>query len=264
MTYSKDRAQLQKEDPQNAFPDPSFEASLTEIESLSPTQPGNLSPAWIRHFRTIKSNTVVVDCDSVLQAMARGLNISPYAWPTVSRNAQSAIEVTANGMNEAIVDYKLEPEESLKDTAPRITTSVTFDYSVTRAFFHSVIYNPVASSRGQPMWIPTMIMDIRSIENPKARKTGKWMIGIVGTVSQENIASAYHEESKLLAFSVSLIFNNRAAETHWCFLTRLCLCNLSEPLYRNSQADKRGTFLDSLSYNLCKLNINIHLVETDR
>lgn len=253
MMHSQGRAELMRETTEIAFPEPSYEASLTDIESLSPCL-ARFSAACLRHFRAIKSKTVVVDCAPILAAEARGSNLDPYTWPKISLGAQSAIEATVDGDQELIEDLGLKPDESLINTTPKINTYVTFDHSVTRGFFHSAIHYPISSERGQPRWWLTMIMDIRSIETPKSRKTGAWRIGPIGCVSQQNLASAYHEENKQLAFSVSLLYTDRAAETASWYLTRLCLCNLAEPFYGVSQADSRGNFLQSTVFLLCKFD----------
>ncbi|KAK3335249.1 hypothetical protein B0T19DRAFT_452137 [Cercophora scortea] len=252
MTRSATLAEFRKEDPQDSFPLPAFEASITRVDTLVTSRSKQINMPYIRHFRNIKSKTVVVDYDPILQAIANGQNVTNSSWGDwLPDHAQFAIEATTEGNQESIADWDLAPEESLKDTAPRITTSVTFDTNVTRAFVHSVIYNPVASLRGQPRWVLTMIMDVRSTETLVARKTGKWRFALVGTVSQEDLASAYHHETKLIAYSVSLLYRDRTTETHSWFLTRLCLCHLADTLHAHAATDPRGTFLDSVTYRLC-------------
>ncbi|KAK3693427.1 hypothetical protein B0T22DRAFT_40183 [Podospora appendiculata] len=251
MTKSITLAQLRKEDTQDAFPDPSFAATVTRVDTLVTSRPRRIGMPYVRYFRNIKSNTVVVDYDAILQAIANGRSVTKSFWGGwLPDDAQVAIEATTEGDRECIADWDLAPEESLKDTAPRITTSVTFDTNVTRAFVQSVIYNPVASLRGQPRWMLTMIMDVRSTETLVALKTGKWRIALVGTVSQQDLASAYHDETKLVAYSVSLLYRDRTTETHSWFLTRLCLCHLADTLYAHAATDPRGTFLDSVTYRL--------------
>lgn len=254
MALTPGRAHFASDNIQAAFAEPSFRTSQIDLRTLQYEQMRRktLSLAPVRHFQVIQSNDLVIDYDAVLNFTAQNLYYSPYTWSVMAADAQAAIEDTTNRIRDVIEELSLEPEESLKDKSPRVKTSISFDQNLTRAFFHSVVYNPVVSKRGQPRWMLTMIMGIRSTATRKARKTGKWMIGIVGTVSQENMARAYHEGHKTLAFSVSLLYIDRGAETHSWYLSRLCICTLFESLYQDSQTDPRGTFLESLSYSLCK------------
>lgn len=92
-----------RETPKITSPEPSYEASLTDVEPLY-SRLGHFSVACLRHFTAIKSKTVVVDCAPILASKARGSDLDPCAWSTISLGAQSAIEATVSGDQRVIED----------------------------------------------------------------------------------------------------------------------------------------------------------------
>jgi hypothetical protein len=180
-------------------------------------------------------------------------------WYRVGLGAQGAIEATIGGLEEAFVDIDMTGEQGTGDMGSRVSTKVTFNSFATLGFFHSLIYHRLPTSRGQPLWNVTMIMDVRSLDTPKARKTGTWMFCNVGTVLEEYLVCAYHEKTKLLAYSVCLDYMDKSQESHRWYLCRLCLSYIGFQEW-DIDLDPRGTFITSKSHDLsmCLSPIQFH------
>ncbi len=199
--------------------------------------------SFLRTFLHIRSDNLVVNFDPVLQNGTMPLDYS--TWLRAAIGAQSAIEATRDGTLETVRDLKLGPDEAMVDATPRISTKVSFDAACTTGFFLSVIYTPLASIGSQWQWSVSVIVDIRSLETPKARKTGDWFTGNVGSVSEEFLCSAYHEETKTLAYSVSLFYKDRSEENERWFMNRLMICHVGQQSLWEIELDDRQTYLKS-------------------
>jgi len=166
-------------------------------------------------------------------------------WGRVGVEAQKAIEATIGGHAESYDYVDTKPEDS------RVTTNVTFNEGGTIGFFQSLILYPTDNSRIQPHWLATMIMDVRWLDIPKARKTGVWRMSTrVGTPREIDLACAYHEETKQLAYTASVTYFDRTDDegSRWYF-TYLCLTYIS-PQEWDIDRDPRGTFIDTHKYPL--------------
>jgi hypothetical protein len=208
--------------------------------------------SFIRDLTQIESQTLILNFDPILQSIWPIKPSQPDSWIMVGRGAQDAIEATLGALLEAGETFDMSNEDSLRDLSPRVSTKVAFNNLATLGFFQTLIYLPTPSVGGQPFWNLTMIMDIRWLDTPKARKTGVWGFGTVGTTQDEYLAGAYHEGKKLLAYSVSLEYRDKSRETHRWFTSQLCLAYLGPQEYYEIDPDPRGTFIDSNMYDLGK------------
>lgn len=201
----------------------------------------------------IKSQTLIIDFESVLESMWPMKLSQPNSWSMVGRGAQDAIEATLGFLAELQETFDMSKEDTLRDLSPRISTKATFNSPATIGFFQTLMYLPLPSVGGQPFWNLTMIMDIRWLDIPKARKTGIWDFGNVGTTQHECLACDYHEGKRLLAYSVCLEYRDKSQDTHRWFLSRLCLAYLGPQEYYEIDPDPRGTYIESASYILGEL-----------
>lgn len=249
-------AKIKSSQAADMFPDLTYETSTWNLESLQEIPRPGVDLSFIRYLLRIPSrNLLISDPAPVIrnhQLQKRGRYAEVRNWADIAQAAQRAIQDTIDGNEEYYQALGIAgPKEPNDGDLTRVSTMVTFDEAATMGFFQSVIYNPVLPERGQPTWQVSMIVNIQSLDTPRARKTGTWSVSSVGTVYSESLACTYHQGSKMLAYSVSLLWDNRARPDHrfWA-MTRLCLCALSEQGHerRFEQIDDRGTFLNSEVY----------------
>ncbi|KAK4457311.1 hypothetical protein QBC42DRAFT_279419 [Cladorrhinum samala] len=250
-------ATIKSSDPADMFPDTASSRSLAwNLESLQEAPRHGIDLSFIRYLLRIQSrNLVVADPAPVvrnLQLRRRRKYRQAGNWASIADAAQRSIQDTIDGCEEYYQDIEIAAPKEQRRSLRRVSTLVTFDEAATMGFFQSVIYNPVLPMPGQPMWRMSMIMNIRWLDTPKSRKTGAWHTAWVGTVYHESMACVYHQETKMLAYSVSLLFDVRARRNRFFMCTRLCLCALSEQTYerRFEQKDGRGTYFNSEVYAL--------------
>jgi hypothetical protein len=218
-------------------------------------QPSSLQPsmfAFVRDMMFVSSDTLIIDFDPLLDCMLSSKAFRPQQWPRVALGAQGAIMVTVRALLDSYKEAGLELENPESEPGFRASTKITFNSTATLGFFHTLIYCRMPTVQGQPVWYTTMIMDIRSLDSPKARKTGTWHFGAVGTVKEEYLASAYHDNTKLLAYSMSVEYMDRTGDTHRWFSARLCLAYVGLQEW-DIDRDERGTYIHSKTYDLGEL-----------
>jgi hypothetical protein len=222
------------------------------LESFKQIPSNICTTSFIRDMLCIMSSNLKIDFEPILQAMVYGQAYRSRQWRRVAVGAQEAIQATMEGLVEVHKHINMSDEMDKRDLTPRTSTNITFNKSATIGFFQSLICYPRPSVRGQPLWDVTMIMDIRYLDIPKARKTGNWAMGIIGSVHEEVLACAYHEKTKLLAYSVSLDYLNKSKQEYHWFMSRLCLCHIGVQSHWDIDPDPRGTFIDSNTYAIGK------------
>jgi hypothetical protein len=226
-------------------------ATTWDLRILDKGPKGARPLSFLRDLMQIKSQNLVVDFEPILdQLLWPESTYQPHAWDLVGAGAQAAIDATMTSLLEAYQDFEMSNEDALRDLSPRASTKTTFNVASTLGFFQTLIYLPLPSVGGQPFWNLTMIMDIRSLETPKARKTGIWGFANVGTTQDEHLAYAYNEGKRLLAYSVCLEYMDRSKEIRRWFISRLCLVYLGPQEYYDIDVDPRGTFIESAMYDL--------------
>jgi len=231
---------------------PTLVPKFWDLNSLGKITSSLRSLSFLRDMLTIESQTLIVDFEpipGVARTMARTNFCQSQNWTRIGIGAQRAIQDTLDGLAESHEHLDMSAEAGLRDMTPRISTRATFNSLATLGFFQSVIQYPLPSKDGQPFWSLTMIMDIRSLDYHKARKTGSWVFMKSGTVQEEYLACSYHEERKLLAYSVCMEWMDKSEETPRWFGARLCLAYIGVQEW-DIDPDPRGTFITTKSYDL--------------
>jgi hypothetical protein len=99
-----------------------------------------------------------------------------------------------------------------------------------------------------------MIMDVRSLETPKARKTGVWSFATIGSVYSDSIAAAFHEETQVIAYCANMHYTQKLAEGSYWYNTTLAWCDLKMQVNRDIDRDPRGVYNSSESCSLGKVS----------
>ncbi|KAH7082906.1 hypothetical protein BKA63DRAFT_584033 [Paraphoma chrysanthemicola] len=190
----------------------SHKVFLTNIESLESTESTSISLDWIEQAKTIKSDTLVVDSDPVIQATTKGLMTKFDNMQKLFQNAQNTIsELTSH-------EYDPEVVSSPEQPVSRTTTSITFEPSINRTFIHSFIYRPLPNVGELPKWSQTMAMEVYDRRDHNSRHLKVFRGPHVEVAAEGYLASALHKD--VLAFSFSPA---HACQTN---ATILCVWNL--------------------------------------
>ena len=231
-----------------------------DLKTLQQKAPHLQPLSFLRDLTSVNSDTLIVDFEPILNWMFSSKICRTQDWRRIALGAQAAVMTTVGGSLENFEKACIELEDPDSESCYQISTRVTFNSAATLGFFQSMIYFRRPSMGGQPLWYTTMIMDIRWLDSPKARKTGTWLFATVGTVQEEYLATAFHENTKLLAYSVTIEYMDRSADTLRWFTSRLCLSYIGVQEWEKDR-DERGTFVDSKSYDLSKLAQTLTIYE---
>jgi hypothetical protein len=228
------------------------EVSLWNLDKMDRENSKRHQVSFLRYFSNIRSDNLVIEFDPVLQIGINHSAWNDFPWSAITRKAESVIFDTIGGMKEYVEKLNLTPDESLMDCTPKVSTKVSFDSNCSLGFFMSSIYVPIATSSSRRQWTFSVIMDIRSLTSPKARQTGAWHTATVGAISKEILLTAYHEESRTLAYSISLQYTDKVEEhdTRFAFMSRLLICNLTQQSLWDIDVYQRDFFLISSVYHM--------------
>jgi hypothetical protein len=170
-----------------------------DLKTLQQQAPHLQRLSFLRDLASMNSDTLVVDFEPILNWMLSSKICRTQDWRRIALGAQTAVMATVGGSFREFRRSGIELEDPDSESCYQISTRVTVNSAATLGFFQSMIYFRRPGMGGQPLWYTTVIMDIRWLDSPKARKTGSWLFATVGTVKEEYLASAFYENTKLLA-----------------------------------------------------------------
>jgi hypothetical protein len=222
---------------------------VIDVRSLESTHLNTLSLGWLKHVRSIMSEDVIIDCDAVFQAMNTRWISNSDDWSEVFKNAQSTI----NGVTDALKEKQtLDTPRLVENPKSEVSTSIKFNRSISKAFFHTLIWSASQSIDPQPTWTQTMLIEVRSLGVSGASKTRKFTLGTVGIMTKSYLTSTFHEETSLLAFLSSSNHTGRSAASTVIRPSTLCFWALPKSPFIDLTKDDKHTHHNSSKYTLRK------------
>jgi hypothetical protein len=186
----------------------SHKVFLTDVGSLGSTESTSINLDWVGQARTIRSDTLVVDSNPVVQATTTGLMTNFDVGTKLFQGAQNTLNELTSSYHGP--DILTPPEQPVS----RTTTAITFDPTVNRTFIHSFIYKPLPDVQELQKWSQTMTMEVYDVADPNNKMLEVFRGPDVEVAAEGYLASAIHED--LLAFSFSSAHANPANDTILC------------------------------------------------
>jgi hypothetical protein len=186
----------------------SHKVFLTDVGSLGSTESTSINLDWVGQARTIRSDTLVVDSNPVVQATTTGLMTNFDVGTKLFQGAQNTLNELTSSYHGP--DILTPPEQPVS----RTTTAITFDPTVNRTFIHSFIYKPLPDVQELQKWSQTMTMEVYDVADPNNKMLEVFRGPDVEVAAEGYLASAIHED--LLAFSSSSAHANPANDTILC------------------------------------------------
>jgi hypothetical protein len=186
----------------------SHKVFLTDVGSLDSTESTSINLDWVGQARTIRSDTLVVDSDPMVQATTTGLMTNFVVGTKLFQSAQKTLnELTSSNYGPDILTSSEQP-------VSRTTTAITFDPTGNRTFIHFFIYKPLPDVQKLQRWSQTMAMEVYDVADPNNKMLEVFRGPDVEVAAEGYLASAIHED--LLAFSFSSAHANPANATILC------------------------------------------------
>ena len=233
---------------------PSLQSLLVssyDINSLEQHARCGISLSYLRTLLVIKSQNLILDNSSTMQAMTTEQPV----FANIAKQVQYEIDATCLGSIDVIQEEYGSPAKD-SATESRVTTRVVLSQSCNIGFFHSLILIKIPDAeQSTNQWLATTIMDVRWLHTSKRRKTGDWYFANTGEISKQHLASAFDEVTHTLVYSVAIEWLGEGDSTLWRS-SRLLLCHLSAQPYFSIEPDPRGTFVQSLAIRKGKYTSN--------